>query len=314
MVSGMVIVLLASLILRKISVAILLFPLVWMLHVMFLIGLLWILSLVNLVFRDLQNIIGVVIMYLMIASPIGYTPEMVPQSMKMLLTLNPLAHFIVAYQDLIVFGRLPRPVDDPCAHDDVDLHLPDRRLLLCASEKDAHRLCLTKMAVEFEGVGKMYRLYKSRMDSFLDITSLGRVSPWWNPKIDNFWALRNVSFKLKAGSRLGIIGRNGAGKTTLLKLMTGNITPTEGHIQVQGEVQACWKPAPDFIRSSRVTRTSRHRSFRTASLARRSRPLSRRSPSLRSWATFWTSRSRPIPRACRRAWFSPLRQRSGPRF
>jgi homopolymeric O-antigen transport system permease protein len=82
--------------------------LVWMLHVMFLIGLLWILSLVNLVFRDLQNIIGVVVMYLMIASPIGYTPEMVPQKMKLLLTLNPLAHFIVAYQDLVVFGRLPR--------------------------------------------------------------------------------------------------------------------------------------------------------------------------------------------------------------
>jgi homopolymeric O-antigen transport system permease protein len=108
MVSGIVIVLLASLVLGRISAAILLFPFVWVLHVMFLIGLLWILSLVHLVFRDLQNIIGVLIMYLMIASPIGYTPEMVPQSMKMLLTLNPLAYFIVAYQDLVVFGRLPR--------------------------------------------------------------------------------------------------------------------------------------------------------------------------------------------------------------
>ena len=61
-----------------------------------------------------------------------------------------------------------------------------------------------KMAVEFEGVGKMYRLYRNRMESFLDITSLGRVSPWWNPKIQNFWALRNVSFKLNAGSRLAL--------------------------------------------------------------------------------------------------------------
>ena len=103
-----------------------------------------------------------------------------------------------------------------------------------------------KIAVEFEGVGKMYRLYKSRMDSFLDITSLGRVSPWWNPKIENFWALRNVSFKLNAGSRLGIIGRNGAGKTTLLKLMTGNISPTEGHIKVKGEVQALLEAGAGF--------------------------------------------------------------------
>jgi ABC-type polysaccharide/polyol phosphate transport system ATPase subunit len=103
-----------------------------------------------------------------------------------------------------------------------------------------------KTAVEFERVGKMYRLYKSRMDSLLDITSLGRLAPWWNPKIDNFWALRNVSFRLKAGSRLGIIGRNGAGKTTLLKLMTGNIAPTEGRIKVQGEVQALLEAGAGF--------------------------------------------------------------------
>src|SRR5262245_1911629 len=103
-----------------------------------------------------------------------------------------------------------------------------------------------KFAVELESVGKMYRLYKSRMDSFLDVTSLGRIAPWWNPKIDNFWALRNVSFRLKAGSRLGIIGRNGAGKTTLLKLMTGNIAPTEGRIKVQGEVQALLEVGAGF--------------------------------------------------------------------
>ena len=35
------------------------------------------------------------------------------------------------------------------------------------------------IAVEFDGVGKMYRLYKSWLESFLDITSLGRVAPWW---------------------------------------------------------------------------------------------------------------------------------------
>lgn len=107
MVCGMVIVLIAATVLGRLSFVILLFPVAWALHVMFLIGIIWILSLVNLVFRDLQNIIGVVVMYLMIASPIAYTPEMVPKGMELLLVLNPLAHFIVAYQDLIVFGRLP---------------------------------------------------------------------------------------------------------------------------------------------------------------------------------------------------------------
>ena len=65
-------------------------------------------------------------------------------------------------------------------------------------------------------------------------------------KIENFWALRNVSFKLKTGSRLGIIGRNGAGKTTLLKLMTSNIMPSEGRIEVRGEVQALLEAGAGF--------------------------------------------------------------------
>lgn len=107
MVCGLTVILVGKLVLGRPSPFILLLPVVWLLHIIFLIGVVWILSLVNLIFRDLQYIIGIITMYLMIASPIGYTPEMVPPSMTLLLTLNPLAHFIVAYQDLVVFGRVP---------------------------------------------------------------------------------------------------------------------------------------------------------------------------------------------------------------
>jgi homopolymeric O-antigen transport system permease protein len=107
MACGTVVVLVASAVVGRLSPALFAFPILWMFHIMFLIGVVWVLSLVNLVFRDLQNIVGIVVMYLMIASPIAYTPEMVPKSMTLLLTLNPLAHYIVAYQDLVVFGRLP---------------------------------------------------------------------------------------------------------------------------------------------------------------------------------------------------------------
>ena len=94
------------------------------------------------------------------------------------------------------------------------------------------------IAVEFEGVGKMYRLYKNRKDAFLDITGMKRLTPWRSLEVDNFWALRDVSIRLPRGSRLGIVGRNGAGKTTLLKLMTSNVSPTEGRVKVHGEVRA----------------------------------------------------------------------------
>jgi lipopolysaccharide transport system ATP-binding protein len=100
--------------------------------------------------------------------------------------------------------------------------------------------------VEFHRVGKMYRLYRSRLQSLIDITSLGALVPRWSAGIDNFWALRNVSFSLQPGARLGIVGRNGAGKTTLLKLMTGNIAPTEGQITVRGEVQALLEAGAGF--------------------------------------------------------------------
>jgi lipopolysaccharide transport system ATP-binding protein len=55
---------------------------------------------------------------------------------------------------------------------------------------------------------------------------------------DEFWAVRNVSFSLRSGDCLGLIGRNGAGKTTLLKMLTGLIKPDTGQIAIRGRVGA----------------------------------------------------------------------------
>jgi homopolymeric O-antigen transport system permease protein len=88
---------------------VLMFPLVWALCVLGLIGLAWILSLVYLVFRDLPYLIGVVLLLLMIASPIAYTPEMVPPGLRPLVLLNPFAYVVTASQQVLVAGRLPGP-------------------------------------------------------------------------------------------------------------------------------------------------------------------------------------------------------------
>lgn len=55
---------------------------------------------------------------------------------------------------------------------------------------------------------------------------------------DEFWAIKDISFTLKKGETLGIIGSNGAGKTTLLKLLNGIFIPEEGEIKVRGKVGA----------------------------------------------------------------------------
>ncbi|MBZ0313072.1 ABC transporter ATP-binding protein [Clostridium butyricum] len=55
-------------------------------------------------------------------------------------------------------------------------------------------------------------------------------------KINEFWAVKNVNFKLAKGELLGIIGGNGVGKSTLLKVISGIMVPTEGNAKVNGNI------------------------------------------------------------------------------
>lgn len=55
-------------------------------------------------------------------------------------------------------------------------------------------------------------------------------------KQENFWALRNISFNIKKGESLGIIGENGSGKSTILKLIAGVLIPTYGMINITGKI------------------------------------------------------------------------------
>lgn len=57
-------------------------------------------------------------------------------------------------------------------------------------------------------------------------------------KSEVFWALKGITFSVKEGEVLGVIGKNGAGKTTLLKLLTGVLIPDEGTIQIDGRISA----------------------------------------------------------------------------
>ena len=92
----------------------------------------------------------------------------------------------------------------------------------------------------------MYKMFPTRLDSVLDALGLVRLMPWRQVKPQEFWALRAIDLEVMAGSRLGIIGRNGAGKSTLLKLITGNVAPTEGFIEVNGGVQALLEAGAGF--------------------------------------------------------------------
>lgn len=86
--------------------SLLLLPVIWAFQVLALLGVTWVLSLVNIVLRDLTHLIGVLLILLLIASPIAYTTDAVPTSLKFILALNPLAYFILAYHAAVV-GEIP---------------------------------------------------------------------------------------------------------------------------------------------------------------------------------------------------------------
>lgn len=105
---------------------------------------------------------------------------------------------------------------------------------------------MTDTAIAIRDLGKMYKLYQSPVDKVFDTFGINRWLFWRKHYYQEFWALRGLNLEIKKGERLGIIGRNGAGKSTLLKIITGNISPTEGTVGVKGRVQALMELGTGF--------------------------------------------------------------------
>lgn len=87
--------------------------------------------------------------------------------------------------------------------------------------------------MSFSDVGKFYPMLATPV-SMLRYLAPGRV----RARPSDFWALRNISFSIRRGTTLGIIGRNGSGKSTLLQLAAGLLKPSEGRIEVRGRTAA----------------------------------------------------------------------------
>jgi len=96
--------------------------------------------------------------------------------------------------------------------------------------------------VRVEGVSKRFcrNLRRSLIYGVQDIAKdlMGRSIDPHSLRKDEFWASSDVSFELRRGECLGLIGRNGAGKTTLLKMLNGLIKPDRGRIEIRGRVGA----------------------------------------------------------------------------
>lgn len=91
----------------------------------------------------------------------------------------------------------------------------------------------SKLAIEVKELSKSYHIFKTPKDRLKQI-----FFGWHKRYFAEFHALTNVSFVVKKGKSVGVVGRNGAGKSTLLQLITGTLTPTSGSVTVNGKVAA----------------------------------------------------------------------------
>lgn len=92
---------------------------------------------------------------------------------------------------------------------------------------------MDKIAIKISNLSKIYKLYENNKLRIIE-----SLFPFTKCHHKDFYALQDVTFEVKKGEIVGIIGKNGSGKSTLLKIITGVLSPTNGDIEVNGRISA----------------------------------------------------------------------------
>ncbi len=99
----------------------------------------------------------------------------------------------------------------------------------------------SEISIKVENLSKCYQIYgqpRDRLKQFIVPRVQRAIGQPSKQYFREFWALKDVSFEVKRGETIGIIGRNGSGKSTLLQMICGTLNPTGGSIQANGRIAA----------------------------------------------------------------------------
>ena len=115
---------------------------------------------------------------------------------------------------------------------------------------------MSDVAVSVNDLGKKYRIRHQRRERYVALRDVitdgfrnvlrGKADDGAAPATEDFWALKDVSFEVKRGEVIGIIGRNGAGKSTLLKVISRITEPNAGRIELTGRVASMLEVGTGF--------------------------------------------------------------------
>jgi lipopolysaccharide transport system ATP-binding protein len=115
---------------------------------------------------------------------------------------------------------------------------------------------MSEVVIRVENLGKKYRIRHQQAERYTALRDViaGRFRRIFQssppalgpPALEDFWALKDVSFEVQRGEVIGIIGRNGAGKSTLLKILSRITEPTEGRVEIDGRVASLLEVGTGF--------------------------------------------------------------------